>query len=157
MMRQLRTFFQFHWANMRRFVGLRTHDRRHFLAAEHHFTQALALNGNHQQARINRGVLRWRELDNWAGAIADFTTLLVQYPHHYLPLFYRSMAFCRAGDYHAAVRDLDAFIRADPQSRWVHHAIIQLDGLLAIIEDLSPMLPDPRLVEISNFTGSGSF
>lgn len=128
---------------MQRFMGLRTHNRQRFLDAEHHFSRALQLNEHHYQARINRGLLRWRELDDWEGAIVDFTTLMTEKPHEHLPLFYRGMAYCRAGDYHAAVRDFDTFIRAAPHSRWTHHAMIQLDGLLAVIDDLPKMLGMP--------------
>lgn len=143
-MKKLRAFLCFHWGNIQRYRGLRTGNRRHFVAAEQLLTHALEFNEKHHQARINRGLLRWRELDNWAGAISDFTLLLAQWPQDHLPLFYRGMAFCRAGDYHAALHDLDAFIQAAPSSRWVYHATLQINGILAIIDELPKMLNAPQ-------------
>lgn len=127
-----------------RYLGLRTRNPRNFGAAERAFSHVLRLNTHHINARVSRGILRWRELDNWVGAITDFTELLEQVPTYYLALFYRGMAFYRAGDYYASAQDLAAFVRLDPNSRWAHHANIQLEGLYAILDDLPKRLAPPR-------------
>ena len=129
---------------IRRAMGVRTRNRRHFLAAERTLTHVLSLNSQHIKARINRGLIRWRELDNWSGAITDFTRLLDQQSDYHIALFYRGMALYRAGDYRASALDLDTFIRFAPQSRWVHHAAIQLEGLRAIIDELPKLLSPPK-------------
>jgi regulator of sirC expression with transglutaminase-like and TPR domain len=98
---------------------------------------------------MSRALLRWRELDDWVGAIDDFTTLLTQYPSQHEALFNRGMAHYRAGDYHASAIDLAAFIQRDPDSRWVHHAKIQLQGLYSIIDDLPKQLPPPDIPILS--------
>ncbi|MCB9438462.1 MAG: hypothetical protein H6673_15935 [Anaerolineales bacterium] len=126
-----------------RYIGLRTRNPRNFGAAERAFSRVLHLNERHINARVSRGVLRWRELDNWVGAITDFTELLEQVPTYYLALFYRGMAFYRAGDYYASAQDLAMFIRLDPDSRWAHHARIQLEGMYAILDDLPKLLAPP--------------
>ncbi len=144
LLKRLWAFGLYRWAMFRRAMGIRTRNRRHFLAAERTLTGVLILNIQHIKARTNRGLIRWRELDNWSGAIVDFTHLLDQQPDHYIALFYRGMAFYRAGDYRASALDLDTFIRLAPHSRWVHHAAIQLENLHAIIDELPKMLPPPK-------------
>lgn len=142
-LKRLWTSWVYNRGIVQRYWGLRTRNPRNFGAAEQAFSHVLHLNTGHINARLNRGVLRWRELDNWLGAITDFTELLEQVPTYHLALFYRGMAFYRAGDYFASAQDLAAFIRLDPQSRWVHHASIQLVGLQAILDDLPKMLAPP--------------
>jgi tetratricopeptide (TPR) repeat protein len=128
---------------LRRFHALASHRRRDFLATERLFTRALALDGTYKLARFNRGVLRWRELDNWAGAIADFSTLLAQDAAYVDALFNRAMALARSGNFHAAVDDFATFLKIAPESRWARHAAIQLQNLQAVLDDLSRQLPPP--------------
>ena len=145
LLRRFRAYGLVLFADFRRYHGLHTRSRRHFSAAERLLTRALRLDNTHATARMSRALLRWRELDNWVGAIEDFTTLLTQYPTHHEALFNRGMAHYRAGDYYASAIDLAAFIQRDPNSRWAHHAKIQLQGLYAIIDDLPKMLPPPDI------------
>ncbi len=149
-LRRFRAYWLVLFSNLRRYHGLRTRNRRHFAVAESLLTRALALDHYHLNARMSRALLRWRELDNWVGAIEDFTTLLTLYPTYHEALFNRGMAHYRAGDYHASAVDLATFIQRDPHSRWVHHANIQLQGLYAIIEDLPKMLPSPDIPAINS-------
>lgn len=148
-LRRFRAYWLVLLANLRRYHGLRTRSRHHFSAAEQLLSRALTLDNTHAKARMSRALLRWRELDNWVGAIEDFTTLLAQYPSYHEALFNRGMAHYRAGDYHASAIDLAAFIQRDPHSRWVHHANIQLQGLYAIIDDLPKRLPPPEIPKLS--------
>lgn len=136
-------------ANFRRYHGLRTRSRHHFAAAERLLTRVLALDNTHAKARMGRAVVRWRDLDDWVGAINDFTTLLTHHPTYHEALFNRGMAHYRAGDYYASAIDLAAFIQRDPQSRWVHHANIQLQGLYAIIDNLPKQLPPPDIPSLN--------
>lgn len=127
-------------ATMRRFHALASRHRPAFKATERWFSRALDLDGSYQLARFNRGLLRWRELDDWAGAIADFTTLLAQNPAHVEALFNRAMAFARAGNFHSAIEDFEHFLDTAPDSRWARHAHNQLAGLYAIADDLAKPL-----------------
>lgn len=140
MIRKFLAYWLYNWAIIQRYRGLRRQKRKRFEAAERYFTRALKLNENHIRARVNRGLVRWRELDDWAGAIKDFTTLLEQQPDYHLARFYRGMAFHRGGNYQAAAQDLYDFIRLAPKSRWAYDAQIQLDSLYAIIDDLPKLL-----------------
>ncbi len=130
----------YHWAVIQRYRGLRRRKRQRFEAADRYFTRALKLNQRYLKARVNRGLVRWRELDDWAGAIDDFTQVLSQHPDYHIARFYRGMAFHRTGDYRAAAQDLHDFIRLAPNSRWAYDAQIQLDSLYAIIDDLPKLL-----------------
>lgn len=126
---------------MRRFHALASRHRTDFQAAERWFTRALNLDNGYQLARFNRGLLRWRELDDWAGAIADFTTLLAQNADYVDALFNRAMTYARAGNYQSAIEDFERFLDIAPNSRWARHAYNQLDGLYAIADDLAKPLP----------------
>lgn len=121
------------WA---RYVGLRTSERRHFRQAEAHFSRALRAAPDHWQARQARGVLRWRELDDFNGAIQDFTAVLAVRPHHQLALFCRSMAHWRGGNYLAAIDDLEKVIQIDAATRTTQDALAQLQALYDIAEEL---------------------
>ncbi|NDJ85168.1 MAG: tetratricopeptide repeat protein [Chloroflexi bacterium] len=145
----MRAFAWYSLAVLRRAIGVRSRRRHHFVAAEWCYGRALGLVEKHIAARLGRGLLRWRELDDWAGAIHDFSTLLALHPTQHLALFYRGMAYYRGGNYHAAAHDLASFIQAAPESPWVHHATIQLEGMNAILDDLPKLLPPPgpRLLE----------
>ncbi|MBI5930425.1 MAG: tetratricopeptide repeat protein [Chloroflexi bacterium] len=129
---------------MRRFHALASRHRTDFQATERWFTRALNLDNGYQLARFNRGVLRWRELDDWAGAIADFTTLLAQNSDYVDALFNRAMTYARAGNFHSAIEDFEHFLDSAPESRWARHAYNQLEGLYAIADDLAQPLPPPE-------------
>jgi tetratricopeptide (TPR) repeat protein len=126
---------------MRRFHALASRHRAGFQATERWFTRALELDTHYGLARFNRGVLRWRELDDWAGAIADFTTLLAQDETYVDALFNRAMTYARAGNYRSAIEDFEHFLEVAPESRWARHAHNQLEGLHAIVDDLANPLP----------------
>jgi tetratricopeptide (TPR) repeat protein len=123
-----------------KFHGLWTRQKVFFEGAERLLCRALDNNPAFHAARFQRALIYWRELHQPAKAVADFTQLLSETSKYHDTLFMRAMAYESMGNYHAAVNDLQAFLEANPESRWVRHANRQITLLLAILNDLPPQL-----------------
>lgn len=134
--------FLYNAGTMSRFWGLRYHHKRYFQSAERLFTRALALDDNVHRARLNRGILRYRELGNWKDALADFTALVERGALVEDALFNRGMAHYHGADYHAAASDFERFLEIAPESMWAETAFIQLHMMRSIIEDLRKQVTD---------------
>lgn len=126
---------------IRQYAGARTRDRRHYQAAERHYSAVLVLIPNYIQAKRARGLLRWRELNDVAGAIDDFRALRQTDPDYHDALFYEGMALVQIGEYDEAAHCFATFIHMDPTSRWKHSATLQLQSLNAILDDMPKQLP----------------
>ncbi len=127
----------------RQYTGARTRNRRHYQAAERHYSAVLILMPNYIRAKRARGLLRWRELNDIHGAITDFQDLRQSDPSYHDALFYEGMALIQLGQYHDAAFLLVGFIEAAPTSKWKHSATLQLQSLYAILDDLPKLLPSP--------------
>ena len=146
------TFYYYRMAIWQRNIGNRFHHKGSFLNSEKHLTRILAINPQHDKAQLVRGVVRWRELDDWQGAIKDFGVLIQNEALKTLlraeALFYRSMAYYRGGNYAAAIDDLERILKLAPKSRFAYSAEIQLKSLYLIANELPQItkkLPEPQI------------
>ncbi|NJL93231.1 MAG: tetratricopeptide repeat protein [Anaerolineae bacterium] len=122
---------------MARFIGLRGGGQHAFQQAEQAFSRAVVLLPGSPLARYERGLLYWRELNQPARAIADFSQIIAQQPE---ALFMRGMAYQALGDYRQAVQDLEAYLVAQPGSRSAANVRSQLAALYSLLEDFPPAL-----------------
>lgn len=128
---------------IRQYTGARTRDRRHYQAAERHYSAVLVLRPDYVHAKRARGMLRWRELNNPEGAIADFQDLRTTDLDYHDGLFYEGMAWVQLGEYQDAAALFAEFIRVAPTSRWKHSATLQLQSLSAILDDMPKLISPP--------------
>ena len=119
-----------------RYLGIRSHDRRYFARAERHFSRAIRNRPDYLQAHLERGIVRWRELDDFEGAIQDFNLVLGLQRDHQKALVCRSMAYWRGGQYAAAIDDLERVVEINPNSQFARNAQTQLKSLYLVASEL---------------------
>ena len=148
----LLTFYYYRFAIWQRNVGTRFQHRVTLRSSEKYLTRILILNPQHHKAQMVRGIIRWRELDDWQNAIKDFGVLVQNETLKTLlraeALFYRSMAYYRGGNYAAAIDDLERMLKLAPQSKFAYSAETQLKSLYLIANELPEItkkLPEPQI------------
>jgi tetratricopeptide (TPR) repeat protein len=114
-----------------RHYGIVHSDKNEFLSAIEHYEKAIKLNPTLGAALLERGTLEWRELGRATHAIRDLTAALALRPDWPDALFNRAMAYQAAGDYHAAMRDLSAYLDQG-DDKWRHDAANQLKQIRAL-------------------------
>ncbi|HKZ83338.1 MAG TPA: tetratricopeptide repeat protein [Anaerolineae bacterium] len=117
----LRATFHRHWGNLG--SGRAAYER-----AVDFFTRAVESDRLFVNAYYQRGVLYWREIQNYHHAIRDFTRVLELDPQRTLALYMRALAYQSRGDYDDAIADYERFLSVDGGSVWGESARIQLDG-----------------------------
>ena len=117
----LRATFYRHWDNL-------GSGRVEYERAVDFFTRAVESDPLFVNAYYQRGVLYWREIQNYYRAIRDFTRVLELYPHWMLALYMRALAYQSRGDFDDAIADYERFLSVDGDSTWGESARIQLDG-----------------------------
>jgi tetratricopeptide (TPR) repeat protein len=138
MIKRIMSFVYYRLAVWERYLGLRSYHKPLFERSERHFTRAFELQPRKFDAIIQRGVLRWREMDDYEGAIQDFNFILKVDEENQDVRFFRAMAYNRAGNYPASIRDLELVIEVAPTSRTASDAAKQLRTMYQIMEDLRP-------------------
>jgi lipoprotein NlpI len=74
------------------------------------FSQAYALDPNLREARLDRGILYWREMGQIDDALADFNALLEEDPAYGPALLNRGMVAYEGGRYGEALADMEAYL-----------------------------------------------
>ena len=138
MIKRIMSFVYYRMAVWERYLGLRSYHKPLFERSDYHFTRAFELQPHKIDAIIQRGILRWREMDDFMGAIRDFDFVLQVDNEHQDVLFYRAMAHYRAGNYPASIHDLELVIEVAPTSRTASDAAKQLRTLYQIMDELMP-------------------
>ena len=124
-------------AIMWRYRGLQSYRTRHFRRSEDYFSQVLAIDAQHIGALVGRGVLRWRELGDYLGAITDLNAALACAPQRTPELlFYRGMAYASGGHYPAAIDDFEWLINHAASTHYARLAYTQLASLYAVADEL---------------------
>jgi len=118
----IRATFHRHWGNLG--SGRVAYER-----AVELFTRAIDLDPLYIDAYYQRGVLYWREIQNYHHAIRDLTRVMELEPERTPVLFIRAMAYQQRGDFDQAISDLEQFLAASPRSTWYASAELQLSGL----------------------------
>jgi len=110
-----------HWGNQG--AGRPAYER-----AVDHFTRAIEIDPQFVDAYFQRGVLYWREIQNYHRAIRDLTRVLELDPERTHALFNRALAYQARGDFDQAIADFERFLAVDGDSSWRESAEIQLSG-----------------------------
>jgi tetratricopeptide (TPR) repeat protein len=79
--------------------------------AVRYFGRAFQIDPSFRRARLERGILLWRELNRPDEAIADFNALLATDPEYGPALLNRAMVTQGRGRYEAALVDLTAYLK----------------------------------------------
>jgi tetratricopeptide (TPR) repeat protein len=127
------------WGSLHRNFGNRSSFAREHEAAVRRFTRAYQLDPNLREARLDRGVLYFRELGRLDEALADFDALLAEDPHYGPALLNRAMLAQERGQYHQALTDLEMFLTLlDEDAEYVavaQRTAVLLRELLAELEE----------------------
>lgn len=110
LIRLLLARFFYMWGSLHRHFGNRSAFRREHLAALRCFNRACDLDPNLLSARLDRGILLWRELGKVEEGLADFNHLLAGDPAYGPALLNRAMVYQEIGQYQAALSDLEAYL-----------------------------------------------
>lgn len=110
MFRQLLARVHYMWGSLHRNFGNKTSFRREHLSAVRRFTRAYELDPTLREARLDRGVILFRELAQLDEAKADFDALLAQDPHYGPALLNRALLAQERGRYVDALADLDLYL-----------------------------------------------
>jgi tetratricopeptide (TPR) repeat protein len=121
----LRATFHRHWGNLG--SGRVAYER-----AVDMFTRAIEIDPTFVGAYYHRGVLYWREVQNYHHAIRDMTRVLELRREWSMALLTRALAYQSRGDYDQAIADYEQFLASDPDSTWSESARIQLEGARAL-------------------------
>lgn len=132
MVRYLWAYVLYLWGGTRRHIGIRNSNRGEHMAAARAFGRALAVNPHFRPARLARGIVLWRELNQFDEAIADFDVLLAADAQDGEALFNRALAYQQAGRYATALQDLTAYLKLPRDDRYWDTAM----RLRLLLEDL---------------------
>jgi tetratricopeptide (TPR) repeat protein len=105
------------WGSLHRNFGNKSNFQREHRAAVHRFSQAYRIDPKLREARLDRGILLYREMGRPDEALADFDALLVEDPEYGPALLNRAMISQELGRYAAALADLEAFLQLPEQDR----------------------------------------
>jgi tetratricopeptide (TPR) repeat protein len=124
------------WGSLHRNFGNQTSFQREHRAAVRCFGRAYQLDPNLRQARLDRGIVLWREMGRVEEALADFDGLLEQDPAYGLALLNRAMVLQEVGRYRPALADLETFLHlADEDEEYRQIAIRTRNLLRDLIEE----------------------
>lgn len=110
MVRFLLARIYYMWGSLHRNFGNRRSFEREHLAAVKRFTQAYEKDPTLREARLDRGIILYRELGRFEEAMADFDALLAEDPSYGPALLNRAMAAQESAKYTQALADLEAYL-----------------------------------------------
>jgi tetratricopeptide (TPR) repeat protein len=126
------------WGSLHRNFGNQSGFLREHEAAVRRFTQAFQLDPTLRQARLDRGIIYFRELGRLDEAAADFDALLEEDGDYGPALLNRAMLQQQRGQYRQALADLETFLTLpDEDAEYV--AVAQRTAVLlqALVSELS--------------------
>jgi len=127
------------WGSLHRNFGNRNNFEREHLLAIKRFTQAYETDSSLREARLDRGIILYRELGRFDEAMADFDALLAEDPQYGPALLNRAMAAQEQASYRQALADLEAYLSlpaADDEYRRLAERTAQL--LRDIVAEMPP-------------------
>ena len=136
--RRLAARFYLLRGNLHRQLGNASGERREYQWAVDDFSRALERDPDLIAAYYNRGVLYWRELENWHRAVRDLTRVIELAPQWHEARFNRAMAFQHRGQLAEAAEDLRHYLEVATDAGWRANAQRQLDLITTLIEEHGP-------------------
>ena len=107
-------------------------ERREYQAAVDDFSKAIDLHPLYVAALYSRGVLYWRELENYYRAVKDLTRVIELAPHWYEAWFNRALAHQLRNEIPAAIADYEHYLTLPGKPKWRTSAETQLEMLKAV-------------------------
>lgn len=119
-------------ARFHRHFGNLSGDRREYQAAVDDFSKAIDLHPIYVSALYSRGVLYWRELENYYRAVKDLTRVIELAPHWHEAWFNRALAHQLRNEIPEAMADYEHYLTLPGKPKWRVSAQIQLETLKAV-------------------------
>lgn len=110
MFRLIYAYLVYTWGGLHRYFGNLNSMRSEQETAVRYFTRAYEIDPSFHRARLERGVLLWRELGDIPAALADFDALLDEDPQFAPALLNRAMACQDCGRFAEALADLELYL-----------------------------------------------
>lgn len=125
------------WGSLHRDFGNKSSYVPEHQAAVRRFTRAYQLDPGLRQARLDRGIILYRELGQTDEALADFDALLAEDPKFAPALLNRAMLAQESGRYADSLSDLEAYLALSQEDKeyWAI-ASRTADLLREIVSDL---------------------
>jgi tetratricopeptide (TPR) repeat protein len=125
------------WGSLHRNFGNRSSFNREHQYAVRRFSQAIEMDPELREARLDRGILLYRELGLLDEAKADFDALLDEDPAYGPALLNRALLAQERGQYALALADLDAYLLL-PQEDEAYRRLAErtADVLREVVADL---------------------
>lgn len=118
------------WGSLHRNFGNQNAFRREHEAAVRRFNRALELDPELRSARLDRGIIYWREMGMAEAALADFNALLTEDPNYGPALLNRAMVTYENGRYAEALTDLEAYLQLPKEDEEYWRIAQRTAGLL---------------------------
>jgi tetratricopeptide (TPR) repeat protein len=129
---RLRAALYFWRGRMHRHFGNLSGDRREYQMAVDDFSKALELHPIYVAALYSRGVLYWRELENYYRAVKDLTRVIELAPHWHEAWFNRALAHQLRNEIPAAIADYEQYLSLSGKPKWRISAQTQLEMIKAV-------------------------
>lgn len=118
------------WGSLHRNIGNKSNFLREHRHAIHRFTQAYEMDPSLREARLDRGIILYREMGLLDEAMADFNALLEEDPAYRPALLNRALISQERGNYAAALYDLDAYLALPAEDEEYYRIAQRTAGLL---------------------------
>ncbi len=122
MFRLIYAYLVYTWGGLHRYFGNLNSMRREQETAVRCFTRAYEIDPSFRRARLERGVLLWRELGDIPAALADFDALLADDPDYAPALLNRAMTRQDCGRFTDALADLERYLQLPAQETELYRA-----------------------------------
>jgi tetratricopeptide (TPR) repeat protein len=129
-----RTFAQFYYwrGNFHRHFGNLSGERVEYEMAVNAFSRAIELHPDFVSAHYSRGILYWRELQNFHRAIRDLTRVIELAPRWHEAWLNRAIAYHLRGNSPQAIADLEHYLTVAEDPDWRSNAESQLALIKAV-------------------------
>lgn len=134
------------WGSLHRNFGNKSSFDREHRSAIKRFTQAYETDPSLREARLDRGIILYRELGLHEEAMAEFDALLAEDPHYGPALLNRAMVAQESGRYPDALADLETYLTLPVEDKEYRRLAERTAALLReVIDDLAaPSANDNR-------------
>ncbi len=124
------------WGNTCRHFGNKTGFQYSYQRAVAWYTYASQKDPNLVEARRDRGILLWREMDRCKDAIAEFDALLQENAGDAAAWLNRALAYQKIGDYPKALEDVENYLKLPVQDvEYWHYASRMMKMLRQLLEE----------------------
>ena len=129
---RLRAALYFWRGRFHRHFGNLSGDRREYQMAVNDFSKAIDLHPIYVSALYSRGVLYWRELENYYRAVKDLTRVIELAPQWHEAWFNRALAHQLRNEIPAAIADYEHYLTLPGKPKWRVSAETQLEMITAV-------------------------